>query len=188
MCNQMASCRVFRYESATTGHQIMASMQALTDDDYQRAFRYARSLGADRDLALDLVQTAIVKALAAARQDIEEPLAYLLTSVRHAFFSEIRREKTAAWSSLEDFEGVIATDMQSLEDMAIARDTLRHAWAALAPAEREVLHLWAVEGYTVEEISRHTDTPRGTLLARLHRMRRRLADQQHIPFAAGGES
>lgn len=165
----------------------MASMQALTDDDYQRAFRYARSLGADRDLALDLVQTAIVKALASARQDLQAPLAYLLTSVRHAFYSEIRREKTAAWSSLEDFEGVIATDLQPLEDMVIARDRLRHAWATLSPAEREVLHLWAVEGYTVDEIAAHTDTPRGTLLARLHRLRRRLAEQQ-IPQASGVES
>ena len=165
----------------------MASMQALTDEDYQRAFRYARSLGADRDLALDLVQSVIVKALAAGRQDLDEPVAYLLTGVRHAFYSEIRREKTAAWSSLDDFEGVIATDLQPLEDMVIARDSLRHAWAALGPAEREVLHLWAVEGYTVDEISEHTGTPRGTLLARLHRLRRRLAEQQ-AQRASGVES
>ncbi|TVQ48497.1 MAG: RNA polymerase sigma factor [Gammaproteobacteria bacterium] len=186
-CNQAGTCRVSHSESATTGCQSMASIQALTDDDYQRAFRYARSLGADRDLALDLVQTAIVKALASARQDIEAPLAYLLTSVRHAFYSEIRREKAAAWSSLEDFEGVIATDLQPLEDMVIARDTLRHAWATLSPTEREVLHLWAVEGYTVDEISAHTHTPRGTLLARLHRLRRRLAEQQ-TARASGVES
>lgn len=154
----------------------MASMQRLTDDDYQRAFRYARSLGADRDLAFDLVQTAIMKGLAAARSDIKEPRAYLLTSVRHAFYSEIRREKAANLSSYDDLDGVIATDLQPLVDLTIARDLLRHAWAALAPAEREVLHLWAVEGYTVEEISQQTGTPRGTLLARLHRLRRRLAD------------
>jgi RNA polymerase sigma-70 factor, ECF subfamily len=154
----------------------MASMHGLSDDDYQRAFRYARSLGADRDLAFDLVQTAVVKGLAASRSDIEAPVAYLLTSVRHAFYSEIRREKAAKWTSYEDLDGVIATDLKPLEDLTIARDTLRHAWAALAPAEREVLHLWAVEGYTIEEISRQTGTPRGTLLARLHRLRRRLAE------------
>lgn len=154
----------------------MASMQQLTDDDYQRAFRYARSLGADRDLAFDLVQTAVMKGLAAARSDIEEPRAYLLTSVRHAFYSEIRRAKEAKMSSYDELDGVIATDLRPLEDLTIARDKLKHAWAALAPAEREVLHLWAVEGYTVEEISQQTGTPRGTLLARLHRLRKRLAE------------
>lgn len=156
----------------------MAAMQRLTDEDYQRAFRFARSLGADRDLALDLVQTAVMKGLSAGRGDLEAPLAYLLTSVRHAFYSELRRVRTAAWSSLDDLEGVIATDLQPLEELVVARDELRRAWAALAPAEREVLHLWAVEGYTVEEIASHTGTPRGTLLARLHRLRKRLAEGQ----------
>lgn len=153
----------------------MPTIQSLTDEDYQRAFRYARALGADHDLACDLVQTAVVKGLSAARRDLREPVAYLLTSIRHAFYSELKRVQDAALSTLENLEGVIATDLQPLEDMVIARDALRQAWARLSPAEREVLHLWAVEGYTVEEISAHTDTPRGTLLARLHRLRKRLA-------------
>lgn len=153
----------------------MPTIQSLTDDDYQRAFRYARALGADRDLACDLVQTAVVKGLSAARRDLREPVAYLLTSIRHAFYSELKRVQNAAVSKIEDLEGVVATDLQPLEDMMIARDTLERAWGQLSPPEREVLHLWAVEGYTVDEISVHTDTPRGTLLARLHRLRKRLA-------------
>lgn len=153
----------------------MASMRSLTDDDYQRAFRYARSLGADRDLAYDLVQGAVTRGLASGRDDIEEPLAYLMTSVRNGFYSEVRREKSAAWAQYEELDGVIATDLQPLEEMVVSRDDLRRAWAGLSAPEREVLHLWAVEGYTVEEISRATGTPRGTLLARLHRLRQRLA-------------
>jgi RNA polymerase sigma-70 factor, ECF subfamily len=150
-------------------------MHRLTDDDYQRAFRYARSLGADRDLAYDLVQTAVVQGLASGRRDIDEPVAYLMTSVRNAFYSEIRRSKAANSTPYEELDGVIATDLQPLEEMVVSRDALRRAWAALAPAEREVLHLWAVEGHTVEEISQRTGTPRGTLLARLNRLRNRLA-------------
>jgi RNA polymerase sigma-70 factor (ECF subfamily) len=151
------------------------TLQSLTDEDYQRAFRYARALGANHDLARDLVQTAVLKGLSAARQDLREPLAYLLTSIRHAFYSELKRVQDSAMSTLENLEGVIATDLQPLEEMVIARDALERAWAQLSPPEREVLHLWAVEGFTVEEISIHTDTPRGTLLARLHRLRKRLA-------------
>lgn len=153
----------------------MTTLQALSTEDYQRAFRYARALGADHHTAYDLVQTALVKGLSAARRDLREPLAYLLTSIRHAFYSELKRVQTAALGTLENLEGVIATDLQPLEDMMIAQDALERAWAQLTPAERELLHLWAVEGYTVEEISVHTDTPRGTLLARLHRLRQRLA-------------
>ena len=153
----------------------MPNIQSLTENDYQRAFRYARALGADRDLACDLVQTAVVKGLSAARRDLKEPLAYLLTSIRHAFYSELKRVQSAALSTLDNLEGVIATDLQPLEDMVITQDALDQAWSQLSPAEREVLHLWAVEGYTVDEISTHTGIPRGTLLARLHRLRKRLS-------------
>lgn len=153
-------------------------MQQLSEDDYQRAFRYARSLGADRDLALDLVQTAVMNGLAASRTAISGPLGYLLTSVRNAFISDRRRAARLTWSCLDDVEGVIATDLQPLEEAAVTRDGLRRAWAELGPGEREVLHLWAVEGYTVDEISAQTDIPRGTLLARMHRLRKRLLDQQ----------
>ena len=161
----------------------MPTLEALTNDDYQRAFRYARALGANHDLAFDLVQTALVKGLSAARQDLREPLAYLITSIRHAFYSELKRVQDTALSTLENLEGVIATDLQPLEDMVIERDALERAWARLSPAEREVLHLWAVEGYTIDEISTATNTPRGTLLARLHRLRKRLANQADHPNA-----
>ena len=162
----------------------MASMHRLSDDDYQRAFRYARSLGADRDLAYDLVQGAVTRGLASGRDDIEEPLAYLMTSVRNGFYSEIRREKSVSWAQYDELDGVIATDLQPLEDMVVSRDELRRAWAGRSAAEREVLHLWAVEGYTVDEISRRTATPRGTLLARLHRLRNRLAASAGDSFGA----
>jgi hypothetical protein len=44
---------------------------------------------------------------------------------------EANRQKSAAWSSLEDFEGVIATDLQPLEDMS--RKALHHAQASVRP-------------------------------------------------------
>lgn len=150
-------------------------MHRVTDEDYQHAFRYARSLGADRDLALDLVQSAVMRGLAIGRSGVDDPLRYLITSIRNAYVSDRRRAQLLTWSRLDDIEGVIATDLQPLEDAVVQRDVLQQAWAALGAAEREVLHLWAVEGYTVDEISRQTGTPRGTLLARLHRLRQRLA-------------
>ncbi|MGY6588037.1 MAG: RNA polymerase sigma factor [Wenzhouxiangella sp.] len=161
----------------------MASMDTLSDEDYQRAFRFACALGADRDLALDLVQTAVVKSLSAASRSIDNPLAYLMTSVRHCFYSELQR-KGRDDTPFDDLDGVIATDLKPLDDMVIEQDALDQAWARLSPPERELLHLWAVEGYTLEEISRMTETPRGTLLARVHRLRKRLASME--PWTASG--
>lgn len=152
----------------------MSALDSLSSEDYQRAFRYACALGADRDLALDLVQTALVKGLGAASREIDNPLAYLMTSVRNCFYTELRR-KDRDHTAFDDLDGVIATDLKPLEEMAIEQDALKQAWFKLSPMERELLHLWAVEGYTLEEISAMTDIPRGTLLARVHRLRKRLA-------------
>ena len=163
----------------------MASLDGLSNDDYQRAFRFACALGADRDLALDLVQTALVKGLSAAPRQIDNPLAYLMTSVRHCFYSELQR-KGRDDTPFDDLDGVIATDLKPLEEMVIEQDALDQAWAKLSPGERELLHLWAVEGYTLDEISGLTQTPRGTLLARVHRLRKRLATFQ--PQTVSGAS
>ena len=39
--------------------------------------------------------------------------------------------------------------------------------------EREILYYWAIEGMTAQEISRQIDTPRGTVLSRLYRLRKK---------------
>ncbi|TVQ41440.1 MAG: sigma-70 family RNA polymerase sigma factor [Wenzhouxiangella sp.] len=164
----------------------MGDLDQLTDDDYQRAFRYACALGADRDLALDLVQTALVKGLTAAARNIDNPLAYLMTSVRNCFYTELRRNGRDH-AAFDDLDGVIATDLKPLEDMVIERDALNQVWVKLSPPERELLHLWAVEGHTVEEISVQTGTPRGTLLARLHRLRKRLASFESLNVSGANQ-
>jgi len=165
----------------------VAGIADLSDDDYQRAFRYACSLGVNRDAALDLVQTAIVKGLASAPLNLDKPLAYLLTSVRNCFYNEARRNKDKTHVAIEDVSEVIPTTLKPLEEMMIERDALRQIWAKLSPVERELLHLWAVEGHTLEEISELTHTPKGTLLARLHRLRTRLKGQ-NLSHAVGGLS
>jgi RNA polymerase sigma-70 factor (ECF subfamily) len=56
--------------------------------------------------------------------------------------------------------------------------------ARLHDVERELLYLWAVEEYTIDEISELTGAPRGTLLSRLHRLRGKLLETR--PAAGEG--
>ena len=44
----------------------------------------------------------------------------------------------------------------------------------LDPLERELLFLWAVEGYTARELGEATECSRGTVLSRLHRLRKKI--------------
>lgn len=151
-------------------------MSSLSDEDFQRAYRYAIALCGERESAYDVVHTAVAQWLSAAPGGVDNPLAYFLRIVRNCFLADVRRAAQMRWTPLGEGEGetVVAADLRALEDVHLERVWLEAAWASLSAAEREVLFLWAVEGYTVDEISAQTGAPRGTLLARLHRLRRKL--------------
>jgi RNA polymerase sigma-70 factor (ECF subfamily) len=61
-----------------------------------------------------------------------------------------------------------------LEDIVIAEYEVEAIMAILEPLERELLYFWAVEGYTAQEIADWTDSPRGTVLSRIHRLRQKI--------------
>ena len=61
-----------------------------------------------------------------------------------------------------------------LEDLVVLEETVARIWTELNPMEREVLSLWAVEGMTAQEIADQLETPRGTILARIHRLRKKV--------------
>lgn len=160
-------------------------MDRLSDDDFQRAYRYAIALCGEREAAYDLVHTAVIYWLAAARAQVENPLAYFLRIVRNTFLADRRRAAQMQWSTLEDAGTVVAVDLRPLEDVHLERAWLEQAWTEMSAAEREVLFLWAVEGYTVDEISAQTGAPRGTLLARMHRLRRKFSAPAAMAQAGG---
>jgi len=151
-------------------------MSMLTDTDYQRAYRYAIALCGDRDMAYDVVHNAAANWLQAAPRNVVEPLGYFLRIVRNCFLADAKRAAMLRWTPLDEVAGVIATDMAPLEETFLQRVQLQRIWIDLRAAEREVLFLWAVEGFTIEEIAQQTATPKGTLLTRLHRLRKRFAE------------
>ena len=64
---------------------------------------------------------------------------------------------------------------ESLEQIIVDKLTIERVWQSLNSAEREVVYLWAVEEMTASEIALHLDLPRGTVLSRLFRLRKRVA-------------
>lgn len=149
-------------------------MSGLSDEDLQRLYRYAMCLARDRDRAYDLVHSVIVRWLAAGRTKVDHPCRYLLVAVRNQYFDQHRREQVLDYAALNQYESVVHLGVAALEDTLIRADQVEQIWRLLSDAEREVLFLWAVEGFTVSEISAHTGVPRGTLLARIHRLRQKI--------------
>jgi RNA polymerase sigma-70 factor (ECF subfamily) len=68
---------------------------------------------------------------------------------------------------------LVGLDYQCLEDIIIREQEVGEFTQQLSPEENELLYYWAVEGYTVQELSDETGKPKGTLLSRLYRIRKK---------------
>lgn len=138
-------------------------------------YRFACMLCGNRETAYDLVHDALEKFLRlkpVVRTSVE---AYLRQSVRHRFYDHVHMDKSSLHDELHESDNrIVHLGHQSLETIAISQDELAHTWKKLQPIDREILFYWAVEGYTTAETATLCDMAHGTLLSRIHRLRRRL--------------
>ena len=142
-----------------------------------RLFGYALSLANDRDLALELVQDCMVKALA-ARECPEHEAAYrawLFRILRNAAIDRLRNG-TPAPLSLEDEPDVADPTSLRVEESLINRLTVRSGMARLSGAHREIIALIDIAGFSYSETAGILDVPLGTVMSRASRARRALLD------------
>lgn len=142
-------------------------------------FRVARRMARDRDDAEDLVQETYVRAFAAFPSFRGgSARAWLVTICLNVARSEGRRARrrphevpeTAAAASAASPDDVYETVVASVERAAVAR-----ALARLPEEQRICVVLVDLGGLTAKEAADVLGCPRGTVLARVHRGRRRLA-------------
>ena len=141
---------------------------------------YARFLAHRRAEADDLVQDAVVRALAAATQfqagtDVR---AWLFTILRNGFFEQLRRRRTetaaiarAAVGEDLSSERAIPASQQDRIDLD---DLSRHLFD-LSPLLRDALVLVGAQGFAYEEAALICGVPVGTMKARVSRARGLLA-------------
>ncbi len=154
-----------------------------------RLYQYAISLcGAEAD-AYDLLQSALERYLQAQRkknQQIENPQAYMRQIIRNSFIDLHRQQRVY---NSDEFDEQIHTKVpdissHSLENLVIEQDLLEKIWQHLNFNERELLYLWGLLGHTIDEIALELQCPRGTLLARIHRLRKKLQKTQTLGASA----
>lgn len=150
--------------------------------------RMAMQLARHPDAASDLVQETYLKALKAA-EGFEEKgkgmRAWLFTILHNTFYSQKKREARGPMGVDEFFEASDtelapdaappAWDLASL-DWEHVDDRLKKAIAELSDEHREILLLWGVEGMKYREIAEIVGVPIGTVMSRLHRARKILAE------------
>lgn len=155
----------------------MGWLKMFTNQQFQQFYRYAFSLCQHEADAFDLVQSSLEKYLNASnKQTIDYPEAFLRRILRNLFIDQCRRNKHWQFDDEtgEQIDQVLELSSHNLEQMVIDENLLEHLWQQLNPAERELLYLWAGLGHSIDEIAQELQSPRGTLLARMHRLRKKL--------------
>jgi RNA polymerase sigma-70 factor (ECF subfamily) len=171
-----------------------AEFERLALDQLEPVYRMALQLTRNPEQAQDLVQEVYARALERGVSDRFEERgrgadgvrAWLFTIAHHTFYSNLRRGRHAPTAMAEFFdqessetppdEPPPAWDLASL-DWEQVDDRLKAAIDRLRPEYREVLLLWGVEGLKYREIAEIVGVPIGTVMSRLHRARKLVADE-----------
>lgn len=99
---------------------------------------------------------------------------YVFRMIHNQFIDDCRRNKNWQTESFDDGKSVADIHERTLEEITIERYEVEYLLGKVSGSEKEFLYLWAVEGYTIEEISEIQEVPKNTLLSRLHRLRKKM--------------
>jgi RNA polymerase sigma-70 factor (ECF subfamily) len=147
----------------------------FSPDELNRLYRYCLSLTRHSDDAYDLLQSAIEKFLHRDPPTPDKRLAYLRQIIRYHFIDDYRHRQLVQMESLEEVN-LLDVGTQTLDQMMMDQQTLEQVWQQLTPEASELLYLWAVEGQTAQQIADELAQPRGTILSRIHRIRKKLLE------------
>ncbi|MEZ6235259.1 MAG: sigma-70 family RNA polymerase sigma factor [Phycisphaerales bacterium] len=179
-----------------------AQFERLALEQLDAVYRLALHLTRQQDRAEDLVQDVYARAFRpnaiasfedrsggdgpnAPKTQGDGIRSWLFTICHNLFYSKAKRASLAPSAVPEFFdeqsterlpdEPPPAWDLASL-DWEQVDQSLKKAIDDLKPEYREVLLLWGVEGLKYREIGTILEVPIGTVMSRLHRARKLLAD------------
>jgi RNA polymerase sigma-70 factor (ECF subfamily) len=132
--------------------------------------RYARALTGDSEAADDLVQDTLERAV--RKFALWRPgnlRAWLFSIMHNVFVNQVKARKVTFDEELdENFAAAVPTATgDDIKD-------LQRALQQLAPAQREVVLLIALEDLTYNDVAKMLGVPVGTVMSRLSRGRERL--------------
>ncbi len=152
---------------STEGGPVLATFRQNVEATIPALRRYARALTRDADIADDLVQDTLVRALRSEHlfqgDEVRSWLYTILTNLNRNRLRSLARRP--AISPLDDND---APDMAGPE--AGGRD-IERALATLVEDQRNALLLVVLEGLTYREVAEVQGVPIGTVMSRLARAR-----------------
>lgn len=142
-------------------------IRSALPDLLPRLVAFARTIVGDADMARDLVQEAVVRALAAGRAPSDRPAfrAWMFAIVRNAAIDELRRRRA---STIDNEPNV---DLWRYDNACIAKITVEQGLVTLNPEHREIIALIDIAGFSYAEAAGILEIPTGTVMSRIARAR-----------------
>ena len=143
-----------------------------------RLRRYALALCRISDIADDLVQVACEKALSSQRQTLDVSFdAWMFRILRNSWIDRLRRQRTRGEEiDIVEHSEIGAFDGTSIPENRLMLKQTMQAIGRLPAEQRELLLLVCVEELTYRDAAEVLDLPIGTVMSRLARARRKLAE------------
>ena len=147
-----------------------------------RLRRFALSMTGSVAEADDLVQEACFRALSRKEtRDPNQPLdRWVFRILRNLWTDEIRKRQVRLGQGLVQSDETQELQSHQTGESYVAEGEIRRSISDLPQELSSVLLLVAVEGYSYAETSSLLDVPIGTVMSRLHRARKTLA-QTYTP-------
>jgi RNA polymerase sigma-70 factor (ECF subfamily) len=163
----------------------------FSDPDFEKTlvdllpnlYRFALRLSRRQDVAEDLVQMTVERALA-ARDSLDpetrlEPWAIRI--LRNAWIDMTRRDRTRGTEvDIVDTPEALTVDGRQVTEAALMLDATERALDTLPPEQREVLLLVCYQELSYAEAAEVLAIPVGTVMSRLARARAALAQKMGI--------
>lgn len=137
-----------------------------------RLYGYALALCQDCELASEIVQDCIVRAMTTRRVPVDEPAyrAWLFTIVRNLWHDHWRKSRTRGQTGIDAIDDVPAYPFAQ-EDAVINVIAVRQAFEQLPAQHRDILALVDVAGFGYFETASILGVPEGTVMSRVSRAR-----------------
>jgi RNA polymerase sigma-70 factor (ECF subfamily) len=171
----------------------LTAFHQMLNEHLDSVYRMAFHLADNQDDAIDVAHETFMRALRAApdfelRERGMRP--WLFKILHNCFYTRMNRKhrgphlsEDLGWvrgssnPAISSEAGSEAAAQPATVDWEYVDQRLKQAVQALPTAQREVLLLWAVEGFKYREIADTLDIPIGTVMSRLARARRVLSPQ-----------
>ena len=166
--------------SSASEREVRAGLKLYSS----RLWRYGVLLSRRRDVADDLVQATVVRALERAAQFRAGTRLdrWLFSILRSIWLNEVRARKVRMGQGLVDADVALIFNGEQQTETYVFVNQILHLADSLPIAQKHTLCLAYIEGLSYCEIAEVMKVPVGTVMSRLAAARAGLVDQAAIDF------